>query len=76
MEAGKSLELSRSASKFDSLAWVVSVFLGVIDGERRKAMKPHVLLAAEAYEIYVKRVYNHRQYSILSFSSSTTLHIS
>jgi hypothetical protein len=46
MEGGKSLELIRSASKFDSLAWVVSEFLGVIDDERRKAMKPQVLLAA------------------------------
>jgi hypothetical protein len=54
MGGGKSLELIRSASRFDSLAWVVSVFLGVIDDERRKAMKPQVLLAAEAYEIYAK----------------------
>jgi hypothetical protein len=56
MGDGKSLELIRSASKFDPLAWVVSVFLGVIDDERRKAMKPQVLLAAEAYEIYAKGV--------------------
>jgi hypothetical protein len=56
MEGGKSLDLIRSASKFDSLAWVVSVFLGVIDDERSMAMKPKVLLAAEAYEIYAKRV--------------------
>jgi hypothetical protein len=28
----------------------------VIDDERRKAMKPQVLLAAEAYEIYAKGV--------------------
>jgi hypothetical protein len=76
MEGGKSLELIQSASKFDALEWVVSVFLGVIDDEMHMAMKPQVLLAAEAYEIYVKRVYNHRQYSILSFSSSTTLPIS
>ena len=56
MGGGKSLELIRSASRFDSLAWVVSVFLGVIDDERRKAMKRQVLLAAEAYEIYAKGV--------------------